>query len=138
MYNVNTIRIEEILTYIDQDILPCLEEVMSASRDQFVVSTPVNGFAAERLFHLFIEATTDIGNLLIDGFIMRDPGSYEDIVDIMEDERVYPPDAAQTYKTIVQLRKRLISDYTGNHREVLFDTYHKTHGSLKIYPNVYP
>ena len=25
---------------------------------------------------------------MIDGFIMRDPGGYEDIIDIMEDEKV--------------------------------------------------
>ena len=30
----------------------------------------------------------DVGNLMIDGFIMRDPGSYEDIIDILIDEKV--------------------------------------------------
>lgn len=29
---------------------------------------------------------------MIDGFIMRDPGSYEDIIDILVDERVIPKD----------------------------------------------
>ena len=31
---------------------------------------------------------------MIDGFIMRDPGSYEDIIDIMEDERVITTEMA--------------------------------------------
>ncbi|GAA3319942.1 hypothetical protein GCM10020331_028930 [Ectobacillus funiculus] len=29
----------------------------------------------------------DVGNAIIDGFIMRDPGSYEDIIDILVDEK---------------------------------------------------
>ena len=35
-----------------------------------------------------IESIIDVGNTMIDGFIMRDPGGYEDIIDIMEDEKV--------------------------------------------------
>jgi uncharacterized protein YutE (UPF0331/DUF86 family) len=133
MYNVNTVQIEEILTFIDQSILPCLEDVMSASKEEFEAVEPLTAFAAERMFHLFIEATTDIGNLLIDGFIMRDPGSYEDIVDIMEDERVFPEDSALAYKKIVQLRKRLIADYTMNHRQILYDVYHNTNDEMMAY-----
>ena len=35
-----------------------------------------------------MESMMDVGNLMIDGFIMRDPGSYEDIIDILVDEKL--------------------------------------------------
>ena len=44
--------------------------------------------ALERVNYLLIESIIDVGNSMIDGFIMRDPGSYEDIIDILVDEKV--------------------------------------------------
>lgn len=135
MYNVNTERIQEILTYTSDEILPGLSQVMASPREAFLNDISA-GFAAERLFHLFIEGMTDVGNLLIDGFIMRDPGGYEDIVDIMEDERVYSPQQASVYKEIVLLRKKLIMDYTVNHRELLYQIYHEFVTTLEEYPSL--
>lgn len=122
MYNVNTERIEEILTYIDKSLMPSLSAIMQNSKSEFL-GQPLAGFAAERIFHLFIEGMTDVGNFLIDGFIMRDPGSYEDIVDIMEDEKVYTVEQAAVFKEIVLFRKNLVQDYTHSIHEKLFDAY---------------
>ena len=36
---------------------------------------------------------------MIDGFIMRDPGSYEDIIDILMDERVISAEEGQAMKS---------------------------------------
>ena len=94
------------------------------------------GFAAERLFHVLIEGMTDIGNLLIDGFIMRDPGGYEDIVDIMEDERVYTSEQAIIYKQIIQLRRSLIVEYTEPCREQLYKVYHRSSTKIEAYPSL--
>lgn len=128
MYNVNTQRIEEILTYIDKSLLPSLSSIMQNPKSEFL-NQPISGFAAERIFHLFIEGMTDVGNFLIDGFIMRDPGSYEDIVDIMEDEKVYTPEQAAVFKEIVLLRKDLVMEYTHSSHEKLFDAY-ASHSSV--------
>ena len=133
MYNVNTERIHEILTYITDQILPGLSAVMSSPKEAFLEDVPA-GFAAERLFHLLIEGMTDIGNLLIDGFIMRDPGGYEDIVDIMEDERVYSPEQAFVYKQIILMRKKLVMEYTMNFREQLYTMYHRSVDVIHEYP----
>lgn len=54
--------------------------------------------ALERLVQLLIESIIDVGNMMIDGFIMRDPGSYEDIIDILEDEKVIPQSESSAYK----------------------------------------
>lgn len=135
MYNVNTERIHEILTYITNQILPGLSEVMSSPKDKFLEDVPA-GFAAERLFHLLIEGMTDIGNLLIDGFIMRDPGGYEDIVDIMEDESVYSPEQAIVFKHIILMRKKLVMEYTNNYREQLYKIYHQSVATIEEYPTL--
>ena len=33
---------------------------------------------------MLIESSVDIGNMIIDGFILRDPGNYKDVIDILE------------------------------------------------------
>ncbi len=71
--------------------------------------------ALERLVHIAIEAITDIGNLLIDTLIMRDPASYADIVDILEDERVISTDVAGALRPMVEFRRMLMQDYTSAH-----------------------
>jgi uncharacterized protein YutE (UPF0331/DUF86 family) len=108
MYNVNKEKINEILTFVEESILAVFQELLKNAPTQGGVAS----FALARAFHLYIEAMTDIGNLLIDGFIMRDPGSYEDIVDIMQDENVYTSEQADAFKRIVSLRKSMITEYT--------------------------
>ena len=49
---------------------------------------------------------------MIDGFIMRDPGSYEDIIDIMEDEQVITPEMADPLKQVIGLRKMIVREFT--------------------------
>ena len=53
----------------------------------------------------------DVGNLMIDGFIMRDPGSYEDIIDILVDEKVVTADMEASLKAVVGLRKMLVREF---------------------------
>ena len=53
----------------------------------------------------------DVGNLMIDGFIMRDPGSYEDIIDILVDEKVVAAEMEAPYKAVVGLRKMLVREF---------------------------
>ncbi|MBW7460518.1 DUF86 domain-containing protein, partial [Paenibacillus sepulcri] len=71
----------------------------------------LGGLAQERALHLAIETVTDIGSCLIDGFIMRDASSYEDIIDIIAGEGVFPEDIHGTLLELVRLRKPLVQDY---------------------------
>jgi uncharacterized protein YutE (UPF0331/DUF86 family) len=48
---------------------------------------------------------------LIDGFIMRDPGGYLDIVDILEDEQVIDKQLSGKVKEKVTFREKLIRYY---------------------------
>jgi uncharacterized protein YutE (UPF0331/DUF86 family) len=66
----------------------------------------------ERVVHIVIEAIIDVGNSIIDGFIMRDPGSYEDIINILLDEKVIAENDADSFKEVVSLRAMVVRDYT--------------------------
>ncbi|MGP4078594.1 DUF86 domain-containing protein [Pseudalkalibacillus sp. R45] len=104
MYFVDRKKIEELLRFMSQrlDVLET-EEFGETMKDQM---------ALERLGHMVIETIIDVGNKTIDGFIMRDPGSYEDIIDILEDEKVVPSQNAVGLKQVIALRKMLVQTYT--------------------------
>src|SRR5690606_4706689 len=82
-------------------------------------NSPTEKAALERTSQMMIEAILDTGNAIIDGFIMRDPGSYEDIVDILDDEKVIDKEMSKSFKQIIQYRKTLVQMYTDiDHKEV--------------------
>lgn len=73
--------------------------------------TLLQGLAQERALHLAIETVTDVGSYLIDGFIMRDASSYEDIIEITGEEGVFPADMLGTLIELVKLRRPLVQEY---------------------------
>lgn len=46
---------------------------------------------------------------MIDGFIMRDPGSYDDIMDILVDEKVVTEEEGTHLKQFISYRKNWFS-----------------------------
>ncbi|MFT9849003.1 DUF86 domain-containing protein [Aneurinibacillus sp. REN35] len=108
MYQVNVEKIEEHLTYLEQ-VLFYIAPVIQDSEE---AADALTVLALERALHIALETVADVGNYLIDGFIMRDPGSYEDIVDILEDETVVEPEMAESLRYVVNARKMLITTYT--------------------------
>ncbi|OLS34612.1 DUF86 domain-containing protein [Bacillus sp. MRMR6] len=111
MYFVDREKMEEILVFLEKQI--------SIFESKNVWSTPLEKAALERLTHMMIEAILDVGNSMIDGFIMRDPGSYEDIIEILEDEKVITAKSGKSLKEIVKYRKVLVQMYTEiNHNEL--------------------
>ncbi|MFD0586621.1 DUF86 domain-containing protein [Paenibacillus sp. GCM10027627] len=71
----------------------------------------IQGLAQERALHLAIEIVTDVGSYLIDGFIMRDASSYEDIIEITGGEGVFPSDLLAPLTELVKLRRPLVQEY---------------------------
>ncbi|MFT8319127.1 MAG: DUF86 domain-containing protein [Sporolactobacillus sp.] len=102
MYFVNRQKIAAMLDYVDH--------LLVIFHDQKWESE-INKLALERLTQNLIESIIDVGNQMIDGFIMRDPGGYEDIIDILEDEAVLPHEEAIGIKQLIMLRKTLVRDY---------------------------
>lgn len=102
MYFVDRNQIEETLQYMEK----ILEELNGKK-----FNTLSERLSQERMVHVMIESILDVGNMMIDGFIMRDPGSYEDIIDILVDEKVIPKEEEKDYKAVIELRKMLVNDY---------------------------
>jgi uncharacterized protein YutE (UPF0331/DUF86 family) len=105
MYFVNKEQIEQRLNYIPVIIQAAGELNSAASLDT------VQTLAMERVLHTAIETITDVGSYLIDGFIMRDASSYEDIIEILADEQVIPHKLATALLELVKLRKPLVQQY---------------------------
>lgn len=102
MYFVDRSKIESTLQYLDD----LLEEIKD---NQF--NTRIEKLGLERSVHLVIESILDVGNMMIDGFIMRDPGSYHDIIDILIDEKVLSDSDEQSFKSVIDLRQMLVQNY---------------------------
>ncbi|MBN9655495.1 DUF86 domain-containing protein [Halobacillus sp. GSS1] len=126
MYFVNREKIEEILSYMEK----IQEEMMEHSYERFS-----NQLLLERMTQLNIEAIIDVGNMMIDGFIMRDPGSYEDVIDILTDEKVLPEDEQEAYKQFIQLRKMIVQQYTRIDHEKIVNVWQERKHSLQTFPS---
>jgi uncharacterized protein YutE (UPF0331/DUF86 family) len=106
VYYVNRKQIELILEQI-----PELNTGLRHAAASWDGST-ILGLIQERCLHLAVEVVTDVGSCLIDGFIMRDAGSYEDIISIIHEEQVLGDSGIYGALTsLVALRKPLVQDY---------------------------
>ncbi|OUQ89357.1 hypothetical protein B5G50_04695 [Brevibacillus brevis] len=110
MYDVNTKRIDQVLQHMSR-MLDLLDKLSERGAKE-VLADEVAVAAMERALHLSIEGIVDVGNALIDGFIMRDPGSYSDIVEILRDEQVITDEQALILTRVTDFRKHLVNDYT--------------------------
>ena len=102
MYFVDRKKIAATLQYL-------LELIALFEASTFETKLEVK--ALERIVHQMIEAILDVGNAMIDGFIMRDPGSFDDIIDILIDEKVVTSQDGEQLKRLLKLRKPLVQDY---------------------------
>lgn len=102
MYFVNREKIEQTLVQM---------ETLLAHYAKLEGETLTLELARQRVAVLLMEGVIDVGNAMIDGFIMRDPGSYEDIVDIMLDENVLDAETARATKELVLLRAYYVRQF---------------------------
>ncbi|WP_082233497.1 DUF86 domain-containing protein [Halobacillus massiliensis] len=126
MYFVDRHKIEEILNY--------MERLMEEQKLHSYSSSLADKLLLERITHLVIESIIDVGNQMIDGFIMRDPGSYEDIIDILTDETVLPEEEIDQYKTFIQLRKVIVQTYLTVDRQQLENVWQKSQHAVESFP----
>ena len=125
LYFVDRDKIEETLLYYENRI-----RLFEEHQDW---NSSIEKAALERILHMIIESFLDVGNSMIDGFIMRDPGSYEDIIDILEDERVITTEMSGSFKNIVSLRKNLQQYYTVVDHQTLLKAFQQELGYLKLF-----
>lgn len=125
MYFVDRETIEKTLTF--------MEEQLSFLHEHSSWESKIEQLALERSLHTVIESIIDVGNSMIDGFIMRDPGSYEDIIDILEDEKVIGKDMHADLVQVVKLRKHLVQEFTEVDHQMCIDTCTSAEGALKAF-----
>ncbi|MCH4827712.1 DUF86 domain-containing protein [Planococcus halocryophilus] len=89
--------------------------------------------ALERLGANIIESIIDVGNSMIDGFIMRDPGSYDDIIDILVDEKVITKEMDQPLKRVIALRKMLVREFMKVNHQAIVKALDENIESLKAF-----
>lgn len=128
MFYADGQKLNALLEYLPQ-LAAKAEELIRCWKPE----DPLMEMALERLIHLSLEAVTDIGALLIDGFILRDPGSYGDIVDILRDEGVFGPDRHQYLAGLVALRRMLVQEYLETDPEALLATARPLPGELTAF-----
>src|SRR5690625_812011 len=110
MYFVDRSKIQQTLTHINE----LLTEIKGKQ-----INTLFEKLGFESSVHVIIESILDVGNMMSDGFIMRDPGSYHDIIDIMIDEKVLPAEEEMSYKNVINLREmRVPNDLEIDHEEL--------------------
>ena len=98
MYFVNKEQLNTKLNYLQQ-----LSQDYPSHKD--------NHYAFERIAQMFIESAVDIGNMIIDGFILRDPGNYKDVIDILALEKVISKDTQHQINQTVDVRKQFVHYY---------------------------
>ena len=104
MYFVDRKKIEMTLAHMKKLIL-LIDQKTDWHKDE------ISRLALERIGQNMMEAIIDVGNSMIDGFIMRDPGGYDDIIDILTDEKVITSEMDAPLKEVINYRKELVRNF---------------------------
>ncbi|WP_045511736.1 DUF86 domain-containing protein [Bacillus amyloliquefaciens] len=126
MYFVDRNKIEQTLRFFENQL--ALFDSTPAWQSE------IEKRALERISHLMIECILDVGNDMIDGFIMRDPGSYDDIMDILTDEKVVAEEEGNKLKQLISSRKQLVQEYQHADHQELFALITTNKDVLKAFP----
>ena len=127
MYFVDRNHIENALSH--------MEELLALyNEEKEWTSNLINSLAVARLSHVVIESIIDVGNSMIDGFIMRDPGGYDDIIDIMEDEKVISVEMSNPLKEVIGLRKMIVRDFSNVNTDTIVKVLDQSMDSLLAFP----
>jgi len=127
MYFVDRQKIEQHLACLENDIK--LYKAKEGWDDELSL------LALERLTQLMIDCVLDTSNVIIDGFIMRDPGSYEDIIDILLDEKVISNEMEEQFKRILPLRKMVVQDYLSMNHDELREVLNENFDAFVYFPS---
>ncbi len=127
MYFIDRNNITATLTYMNS-IVNVIEKTSKFPLGE------VEELALERIAQNIIESIIDVGNSMIDGFIMRDPGSYDDIIDILLDEKVITADMESSLKEVLSLRKMLVREFMNVDHQLVAQILIKNINTLNEFP----
>ncbi|MDN4609061.1 DUF86 domain-containing protein [Sporosarcina highlanderae] len=127
MYFIDRNKINETLSYMES-LLELFEGHQKWNSDK------VHALALQRIAHTIVESIIDVGNSMIDGFIMRDPGSYDDIIDIMEDEKVITTEMSDPLKKVLGLRTMIVREFVEVDNVEIEAVLNETKEAIKVFP----
>ncbi|MDW0117583.1 DUF86 domain-containing protein [Sporosarcina thermotolerans] len=127
MYFIDRNKINEALSYMES-LLELFEGHQKWNTDK------VYELALQRIAHTVVESIIDVGNSMIDGFIMRDPGSYDDIIDIMEDEKVITAEMSEPLKKVLGLRTMIVREFVEVDNEEVETVLNETKEAIRAFP----
>ncbi|MDX1807671.1 MAG: DUF86 domain-containing protein [Paenisporosarcina sp.] len=127
MYFIDRKNITATLTYMNS-IMNVIDNTSKFPQDE------IEELALERIAQNIIESIIDVGNAMIDGFIMRDPGSYDDIIDILLDEKVITADMESSLKEVLSLRRMLVREFMNVDHQLVSQTIVKNKAALNEFP----
>lgn len=127
MYFIDRNQIEKALSHMEE-LLALYKEEENWEDDL------IHSLALARLAHVVIESIIDVGNTMIDGFIMRDPGGYDDIIDIMDDEKVITPEMSDPLKQVIGLRRMIVMEFIDVETTSIIKTLDSSMATLLAFP----
>ncbi|MCZ2260460.1 DUF86 domain-containing protein [Sporosarcina sp. G11-34] len=127
MYFIDRNKIEKALSHMEE-LLALYKEEENWEGDL------IHSLALARLTHVVIESIIDVGNTMIDGFIMRDPGGYDDIIDIMDDEKVITPEMSDPLKQVIGLRRMIVMEFIDVETTSIIKTLDSSMATLLEFP----
>lgn len=127
MYFIDRNQIEKALLHMEE-LLVLYKEEDNWNEDL------IHTLGLARLSHVVIEAIIDVGNTMIDGFIMRDPGGYDDIIDIMDDEKVITSEMSEPLKKVIALRQMIVREFVEVDTELIIEVLDASYESLTLFP----
>lgn len=98
MYFVNKEQLSKKIMYLKQ-----------LTKDYHVYKD--NNYAFGRIAQMLIESSVDIGNMIIDAFILRDPGNYKDVIDILELEGAISKQTQEALHETIDVRRQFVYQY---------------------------
>lgn len=98
-------RLDALETYLAE-----LQGFLAGSRDQFVLEPSLHHLA-ERYLHLACESVLDISHHVIADQGFRQPGSYKDAIEVLQQEGLLDADLAGRLKRWMGLRNLLVHLY---------------------------
>ena len=109
-------RLERLKNYVKQ-----LRTIGKVGKKK-VCKNLITFAAMERFLQLAVECTLDVGNHVIAGLNLRKPSTYEQILQILCEEKIIAKKVYSSAKQIASVRNLLVHDYSEVEREKLFNT----------------
>jgi len=107
-----------------QEYVKILKELRKHSKNEFLKDYHVYGLT-ERYLQLAIECLLDIGSMMIVQYDMRKPSTKQEIIEILEEEKVLPSDFTHHLAGIAGFRNILVHDYVKIDRARIYEYLQK-------------